>query len=101
MSEHPLGPWIDTGVDINPSDPSDILGLGRREVPAQCNGVIVIEQDDGHTEYLYLGDLWSSAPDQLKSHDIQYWSPPLEFEDGLDLPVIAPMKFVNNFTINA
>ena len=101
MSQHPLGPWVDTGVDINPGDPNDILGLGRREVPAQCNGVIVIEQDDGHTEYLYSGDLWSSAPDQLKSHDIQYWSPPLEFEDGLDLPVIAPMKFVNNFTINA
>ena len=76
MAQHPLGPWTDTGVDINPA--SDILGLGVREVPAQCNAVLTIEHEDGRdTEYLYTGDMWSSAPDSLKSHDIQYWSTPL------------------------
>merc|ERR1719348_443070 len=98
VSQHPLGPWHDTGVDINPPDPGDILGLGKREVPAQCNGVISIPQDEDETMYLYTGDLWSSAPDQLKSHDIQYWSPPLVFDDSGEIPSIVPMKFVNNFT---
>ena len=49
--------------------------------------------------YLYTGDLWSSAPDELKSHDIQYWSPPLVFDDSGEIPSIVPMKFVNNFTL--
>ena len=41
---------------------------------AQCNYVIEIEHGSGAlTDYLYTGDLWSSAPDGLKSHDIQYW----------------------------
>ena len=99
MSPHPLGPWTDTRVDINPADPGDVLGLGVREVPAQCNGVISVVTGDNDTEYLYTGDMWSSAPDQLKSHDIQYWSPPLLFDDDAEMPVIKPMKFTNNFTI--
>ena len=93
VAPHPLGPWTDTGIDINPGD-----WLGRRDIPAQCNGVIRLETG-GETQYLYTGDLWSSAPDSLKSHDIQYWSPPLQFDDTTDPPTILPITFVNNFTL--
>ena len=78
----------------------DILGLGDREVRAQCNGIITITGVDGDSMHIYTGDLWTSAPDSLKSHDIQYWSPPLEFDDAQDVPTIRPMKFVQNFTIS-
>merc|ERR1712117_452686 len=30
VASHPLGPWTDTGTDINPGD-----WLGRRDIPAQ------------------------------------------------------------------
>ena len=43
----------------------------------------------------------SSAPDSLKSHDLQYWSPPLQFDDTTDPPTILPITFVSNFTIVA
>ena len=69
---------------------------------AQCNYVIEIEHDSGApTDYLYTGDLWSSAPDGLKAHDIQYWSPPLEFDDTVQPPTISVLKFVHNFTLDA
>jgi hypothetical protein len=72
-----------------------------REIKAQCNYVIEIKHDSsGNSDYLYTGDLWSSAPDGLKSHDIQYWSPPMEFDDSVQPPTIKPLTFVNNFTLN-
>ena len=35
-----------------------------------------------------------------KSHDIQYWSPPMEFDDSVQPPTIKPLNFVNNFTLD-
>ena len=61
----------------------------------QCNGVIQVGSD-----FLYTGDMWSSAPDGLKSHDLQYWSPPLGWDDTTQPPTIRPMTFVSNFTIS-
>ena len=91
-----LGPWTDMNLDINPND----LFNGR-EIKAQCNYVIEIKHDSsGNSDYLYTGDLWSSAPDGLKSHDIQYWSPPMEFDDSVHPPTIKTLTFVNNFTLN-
>ncbi len=90
-ASHPLGPWTDLHLDLNPNH-----FLTGREIKAQCNYVIKIEPDT----YLYTGDLWSSAPDGLKSHDIQYWSAPLEFDDAVTPPTIKPMTFVPNFSLD-
>ena len=93
-AQHPLGPWINMHLDINPKF------LGIREIKAQCNYVITLQHEqNGKTDYLYTGDLWSSSPDNLKSHDIQYWSPPLQFDDTVSPPSIIPMTFVKNFTL--
>ena len=92
-ANHPLGPWTDTQIDINPNHL-----IGGREIKAQTNYVVQVEKEDGEVEYLYTGDLWSSAPDGLKSHDIQYWSPPLEFDETTGN--ILPMHFVEKFSVN-
>ena len=56
-------------------------------VPAQQTFIMPLEVD-GQTEYLWMGDLWGSAPDNVKGHDQQYWSSPLEFyENGLIKPL--------------
>jgi hypothetical protein len=48
------------------------------------------------TEYIWMGDLWGSASDNIKGHDYQYWSPPLRFRpDG----TIMPMEFVDKWTL--
>ena len=44
------------------------------------------------------GDRWQSALDHLKSHDLQYWQP-LAFNDAVSPPTIAPLSFVDNFTL--
>ena len=56
-------------------------------IPAQQTFIMPLEVD-GETEYLWMGDLWGSAPDNVKGHDVQYWSSPLEFyENGLIKPL--------------
>ena len=88
---HPLGPWALAG-DINP--PSGVLGNGDRAIKAQCNYVIEGPND----KYLYTGDLWTTALDVLKSHDLQYWYP-LEFDDSTEPPAIGQMKWVDSFEL--
>jgi hypothetical protein len=95
VADSPLGDWKSMDTDINP------VVKRERTVKAQCNYVISLEsKTSGETQYLYTGDMWSTAPDGLKSHDIQYWSPPLEFNDDESPPTIKPMTFVDSFEIN-
>ena len=49
-------------------------------VPTQNNYVARVAVAAGGVEYLFMGDLWTTAPDGLKSHDLQYWAP-LVFDD--------------------
>ena len=97
VAPHPMGPWKDTGVDLNPE-----MGHFWDEhhvIKAQENNVIeVTAPSTNATTYLYTGDRWSSAPDKLKSHDFQYWYP-LSFNDSNVPPTIAPLKWVDSFTV--
>jgi hypothetical protein len=95
-AQHPLGPWTDTGQDLNPTD-----GQGtQRAIRAQENFVVTVPtvsaQGTPTTTFLYTGDRWASAPDHLKSHDFQYWQP-LSFNDSTSPPSIAPLKWVDSF----
>ena len=80
---------------------------GATIVQAQENFVITApaankQSDDGgggnDDVYIYTGDRWQSAADHLKSHDLQYWQP-LAFDDSVSPPTIAPLSFVDNFTL--
>jgi hypothetical protein len=106
VASAPMGPWNNTGVDINP----------KKRIHAQENFVIQAQGDrsrfpraqgdravngstGGATEtealYIYTGDLWTSAADTLKSHDLQFWAP-LRFNGSN----IAPMEWVDSFEID-
>lgn len=85
----------DSGVDLNP----ETHWLGPHKIKAQENYVISVTQHgENHTTFIYTGDMWSSAPDKLKSHDLQYWQP-LVFNDSLSPAMIAPLTWVDNFTL--
>ena len=84
----PMGPWKDTEVDVNPRR----KGLHYyHEIPAQANYVFTTPAGDT----LYTGDLWSSAEDGLKSHDVQYWGV-MQFDDEGG---VREMKFEDEVVI--
>ena len=88
VAKHPLGPWTSMDTDINPEV------KGERTIKAQNNFVIQLGE-----EYIYTGDLWASAHDQMKSHDLQYWYP-LRFDDTKEPPSILPMTWKDSVEIN-
>lgn len=69
VAENPLGPWTDTGVELNPQ-----LKMSRdHRIKGQNSMIIRTAMADGSTGYVFVNDLWSSAADNLKSHDLQFW----------------------------
>ena len=46
----------------------------------------------------FMADMWTTAPDGLKSHDLQYWAP-LQFDDSQDPPSIQPLTWMDGFDI--
>lgn len=95
VAQHPLGPWENSEIDINP------MGAGRA---ANVQESFVIESLPSMTpRFIFVGDRWMSAPDHLKSHDFQFWSP-LRFQDPDNLlqgddnaPAIHPLVWLDSF----
>ncbi len=57
-------------------------------VPAQQTFVMPIKAADDSASFVWMGDLWGSAPENIKGHDVQYWSAPLKFySNGLIRPL--------------
>ena len=110
VAPHPLGPWTDTGVDINPVagsmpwDSDHVIKAQENyvfQVPAPAAGAAAAGAAAAGAEptYVYTGDLWSSAPDHMKSHDLQYWQP-LVFNDSNTPPTIARLTKVDSFELD-
>jgi hypothetical protein len=69
--------------------------LGRPIIPAQQTFVMPV-QNSGGTQFIWMGDLWGSATDNIKGHDFQFWSRPLAFyTNGL----IKPLEWVNQYQL--
>lgn len=74
---------------INNIDPAHSTPM----IPAQQTFVMPLETTKG-IEYIWMGDLWGSASDNVKGHDQQYWGRPLVFDaDGN----IEPMMWVDEW----
>ncbi len=64
-------------------------------IPAQQSYVMKLHTTEGE-KYIWIGDLWGSASDNIKGHDYQYWSAPLEFKkDG----TIKPMTWKDQWSV--
>ena len=47
-------------------------------------------------QYIWMGDLWGSASDNIKGHDYQFWSSPMQFySNGL----IRPLEWTNQWKL--
>ena len=105
VSPHPLGNWTDTGVDINPVRPGWFAQ--DHVIKSQNNFVFAASTrpppdgstSGGNVTYVFTADRWQSAPDKLKSHDLQYWAP-LTFDDSKTPPAIAPLVWTDSFVLD-
>lgn len=85
VASHPLGPWLSLDLELNPVSEGSLY----HTIPSQNSFVFEAALADGTTQYVFAGDLWTSAADGLKSHDLQYWQP-LVFNDSVTPPTINP-----------
>jgi len=69
---------------------------GAPIVPAQQTWVAKIPMS-GEPLFIWMADLWGSARDGVKGHDLQYWSPPLKF--GPDNHGVLPVENVERWDI--
>jgi hypothetical protein len=81
-SSSPLGPYR-TGQVISAN------------IPSQQTHIFSFLSPKG-TQYMWQGDRWQTAPQQIKGWDFTYWQP-LEFSTSGD---IAPLKFTNSFVVD-
>lgn len=63
-------------------------------IPAQQAHIIPLQTGNG-IEYIWMGDLWGSAPDNSKAHDFQYWAP-LEFDAAGN---ILPLQWIDSWNV--
>ena len=71
-------------------------GPGPVIIPAQQTYVMEIPTAGG-TEYLWMGDIWGSASDNVKGHDYQYWSSPLRFDEA---GWIEPLEYERDWSLS-
>jgi hypothetical protein len=64
-------------------------------IPAQQSYVMQVKSKQGY-QYLWMGDLWGSATDNVKGHDYQYWSAPLQFYNNGN---IKPLQWNNQWKL--
>ena len=96
VARHPLGPWNDTGIDLNPRRGRG--GACGATIPVQNNHVFQIANGFDR-QYIFVADLWQSAADGLKSHDLQFWAP-LQFDDSLEPPLPqGPLEWMDGFEL--
>ena len=95
VSSHPLGPWESTGVELNPNKDGSLYHV----IPTQNSFVFPVVLADHSTVLVFAGDLWSSAQDNLKSHDLQFWQP-LEFDQDSNPPTIKPFEWRDWFVLD-
>jgi hypothetical protein len=100
---HPLGEWTDSKVELNPRKALSFDHM----IPSQNNYVfqatVTVQNPTARNttavEYIFTADLWTSAPDKLKSHDRQFWAP-LMFDDSVSPPTIQPLKWIDAFALD-
>ena len=63
---------------------------------SQSTEIFAYTDDAGVQQFMYIGDHWQSAPDQLKAHDFTVWAPLAFAADG----TLSSAGFADNFTVD-
>eukprot|EP00043_Microstomoeca_roanoka_P006211 m.61088 g.61088 ORF g.61088 m.61088 type:complete len:425 (-) comp13322_c0_seq2:21-1295(-) len=100
----PLGPYMSRGnIGCSYPGPKGPMGCGVDNgvsiTQAQQNVVFTVTSSDNSKAYVWTGDRWQSAPDGIKAHDFQYWTP-LTFNDTEAQPSIMHLTHLDEFTLD-
>ena len=116
-ARHPMGPWsvlpgdlacVDNATSVpavsrpggTPTPGQGCLYGGKSQISttrAQQNFVISVPSSDGGVTFIWTGDRWQQAPDGVKGHEGQFWTP-LHFDaEGL----IGDVQWVDEFELPA
>lgn len=63
---------------------------------SQQNYIIKVTNSSGYTTYVWTGDRWQQAPDGIKGHEPQYWTP-LTFDAN---GVIEKVQWTDEFILD-
>jgi hypothetical protein len=107
ISTSPLGPFsLVSNINRRPDSGPDMITqpttnkFSRQTkaptIPAQETWVAKIPMPGG-LAFIWMADLWGSARDGVKGHDLQYWSPPLKFDP--DNNGVMPVENVERWDI--
>ena len=113
ISTSPLGPFS-LAPNINRRPDADALVLSTQpntnKFPRQIKAPIIPAQEtwvaripmSGGPAFIWMADRWESAPDEVKGHDFQFWSPPLKFnpDDNAILPVENVLRWDLTWSAN-
>jgi len=98
VSKHPLGPFIDTDVDIDPY--SGPFFTGHSVTHGQESFVIQVSlANQNETAWIFVSDRWGSALDGYMGHDLQFWEP-MQFNDSTNPPTIKVLVWIDQFIID-
>jgi beta-xylosidase len=86
----PMEPMEGSSYAINPA-------TSNPNIPAQETWVTKLPAGD-NSAYIWIADRWGSAPDGIKGHDLQYWSPLEITDDGQILPLKKVVQWKIAFT---
>ena len=113
----PLGPWQyhenigctggepkpGCGCGMNGGSPGSLQCpalYGTSVTKAQQNFVIQAHTPTG-VEFIWTGDMWQSASDGVKAHDLQFWAPLVFVNDSATgIPLPQPVTWIDNFTLD-
>jgi len=102
----PLGPWTDSGIDI---DPMTVVNGTKRSVSGGQNSFVftafVVDRAQKPLRFaassaptlIFVSDRWGTGP--VMALDMQYWQP-LAFNDSAQPPSISPLRWVDEFTLD-
>ena len=99
----PNGTFTNRPGNAFPTEPTP--GSWHTIDPATSNPTIPVQETwitklpaGDNSAYIWIADRWGSAPDGIKAHDFQYWSPLQFAEDGRILPLKQVVKWNITFT---
>jgi hypothetical protein len=97
----PLGPWTNSSYDVGcaavPNGATPDVRHCASFATAQQTGVFNVATPTGNVQ-VWHGDRWQTAPDRLKSHDLQYWGV-MKWDDSATPPKLRHLDFQDTFEI--
>eukprot|EP00483_Globobulimina_turgida_P009342 UN09361 len=94
--------WMSKNGGLGPYERKNNIGAysnGKSRTQSQMAGLAMIKQSNEDMMYLWSGDRWQQAPDELHGHDPQIWQP-LQFKSDGTINDLQNVSGIPSFQID-